>query len=783
MVNVEKAFTPVTSSVYVYYQRPGVGLYIPPYQREYSWGKDNIEQLLDDIAKGVESLIEEPEKEIRFLGTIIAVRLADEDTIFPIDRQGLPQSIENIIDGQQRLSTISLFSTMLFKQIVLQERKLKSSTEEEEFLVSELKEACLDWKDKLKDVFSFNLKRGTPKLKPKIIRGHDDQWTKDGNVEDNYRSTVANYLATFIEYAMKEDGVFPTFDKKSKLGKSKVVKNVSQIESWLTKIVIPAHESMEDDDFTPGWEIVGNVDEKHIWQQDRPELIELLGQKEAKNRRSLGYVAASLVQLFSVAHYLLDRCCFTVINPKNENWAFDMFQSLNATGTPLTAIETFKPTVVNIVNKEASKEDSLINYKGSDAEKSFKKIDALFSDVKVASKKSKITNELLTSFALVTVKGKKLTSHFSSQRKWLDQTFNSFSSYEEKLDFVHFFGNYANFYKEIWLDYKGESNAPIRTIEKHSESQLASVLLIFLRESNHKMAITILARFYDSLLDGENDSTSDFVNAIKSVAAFYTLWRSAQGNSGLDRIYRDFFRGEHNSSEEQTWSKKRRITVDELKEYLLKVLDDQGLGSKEDWIKKAKNHLAYNEAKTVSKFALFVASDQTMPDSEKPGLMKKAKNGTSKYLNVSKWTDPGLRTVEHIAPQNPKEGDDDVWDEDLYDEVAEWYQKIGNLTLLPLEINASAANRGWKSKYIYYLYLAEKDEAKHQELKIKAEQMGVILIPETVELLQKASFGEHMESLVTLGEDVNWSVELVKNRGERILDILWDKVHSWLDTR
>ena len=482
MVNVEKAFTPVTSSVYVYYQRPGVGLYIPPYQRKYSWDDDNVEQLLDDISKGIESLIDDPEKEIRFLGTIIAVKLADEDTIFPIDRHGLPQSIENIIDGQQRLSTISLFSTVLYKHIVLQEKKLRAQTEEEAFLVKELKEACRSWKKKLVNVFSYNLERGTPFQKPKIIRGHDDQWVKNGLIETNYRSKVAEYLATFIEHIAGEEGTlnpdptFPKFSSRTDIGKSNVGRNVSQIDKWIRESVIPAHENEEDDSFTSGWIIV-EIAQKHIWQQKRTELLELLRKKETKEKRSIGYIAASLVQLFAVSHYLLDRCCFTVINPKNEDWAFDMFQSLNATGTPLTAIETFKPTVVNAVNKASSEVDE-IYYKGSDAERSFKKIDELFHDVKAASKKTKITNDLLTSFALVTKKGKKLTSHFSSQRKWLDQTFNSFRDYDDKMAFVHFFGNYASFYKEVWIDYKGESGSLIRRIDKHPQAELACVLLL-----------------------------------------------------------------------------------------------------------------------------------------------------------------------------------------------------------------------------------------------------------------------------------------------------------------
>ena len=47
-----------------------------------------------------------------------------------------------------------------------------------------------------------------------------------------------------------------------------------------------------------------------------------------------------------------------------------MFQSLNATGTPLTAIETFKPTVVNTVDGEEG-----YKFKESVSDKSFKKIE------------------------------------------------------------------------------------------------------------------------------------------------------------------------------------------------------------------------------------------------------------------------------------------------------------------------------------------------------------------------------------------------------------------------
>jgi uncharacterized protein with ParB-like and HNH nuclease domain len=54
MINkIEQAFLTEGKNVYNFFQRPGIGYYIPLYQREYSWDKENIEQLLDDIGKRI----------------------------------------------------------------------------------------------------------------------------------------------------------------------------------------------------------------------------------------------------------------------------------------------------------------------------------------------------------------------------------------------------------------------------------------------------------------------------------------------------------------------------------------------------------------------------------------------------------------------------------------------------------------------------------------------------------------------------------------------------------
>ena len=52
--------------------------------------------------------------------------------------------------------------------------------------------------------------------------------------------------------------------------------------------------------------------------------------------------------LMAASAYLRNACHLVVIECLDVALAFDMFQSLNATGTPLTAFEVFKPTVVRL---------------------------------------------------------------------------------------------------------------------------------------------------------------------------------------------------------------------------------------------------------------------------------------------------------------------------------------------------------------------------------------------------------------------------------------------------
>jgi Protein of unknown function DUF262/Protein of unknown function (DUF1524) len=757
MINIEKAFVTENRSVFDFFQQPGLGFYIPLYQREYSWGTDNIDQLLEDISKGIDRLVEDKdENEVRFLGTIITVGEVNKNNIQPQDTQALPVKIDKLIDGQQRLSTIAIFASLLYKQISIVAKKIHK----DEPLKIEIDETCQSWYERLLKIFTLDLGRGTPRIKPKIIRGQKDKWTRDGVIDENYYSPVANYLASMIgAIHFKTEYERPD---RVKLGNN-LVQNIKTVENWLIKNVRDAHV-LQTEDFSPSWEILKNINQEYIWLYDRPNLQERVEEKNTDSKKSISYILSELVQLFAVCHYLTDRCCFTIIQPSNDDWAFDMFQSLNATGTPLTAIETFKPLIVQTTEKRN------IPFKHSKNEINFEKVERLFIDTTNAAHKSKLTNDFLTSFA-INYNGTKLSSHFSHQRKWLDDRFKDLekdtdenTAFEKKSFFTELLGDYAEFYKTVWIDYQGINNQVLDKIASSTEADLASMLLLFLKSSGHKMSITILGKLYKDVIDNEVNAVQNFVDGVKTIAAFYILWRSSRTNTGLDNVYRTFFKNRVDSN--------TSINIADLKSFFKKELDD----AKDTWMAKAMIELKYNKTDSICRLALLVSSHDTIPDNDNKGLMKIGARGTSNYLSLSRWLSKDLSTLEHIAPQNG-EG---VWDEALYDIEKETVHSIGNLTLLPTKINSSISNRGWEEKYLYFKHLSEKDPEILNQLSEIASRLGINLKKETITLLQESNFHDHISHIVTLSKDDLWDAILVEKRAKRIIEILWARVSPWL---
>lgn len=748
--------------------KPGIGFYIPLYQRDYSWDEENVEQLLDDISEGVRVLASDDadaDNTIRFLGTMIVVADKDQQGINPKDPKALPTAVWFIIDGQQRLSTIALLACLLDEQITLFADRLP-----DEQPYGDLKDHVIVMRDTLRVLYAHDLMRGEPRWKPKIIRGQQDTWTLDGP-NSNYQSPVASFLAAWISGGLETPPVRPAILRDS------VGTNLRLMRKRLEKIADIHIQPPEDDDieFPTAREILDRVEERYIWAFDRPELVLKLTKADVAQDR-VASATSSLVQLFAFCHFLTSRCCITLIKPTTDTWAFDMFQSLNATGTPLTAIETFKPTVVQNENR-------IDNYEGSGSQRSFSYVDALISTTRSTQNRSRLTNELLNSHAL-TWEGKKLSNHFSEQRRWLNDCYTRPAlDINKQRIFVQSLGDISNYFNKIWFGADRLPGDVLPFFRGHPEAEIATLCLLVLRDGKHRITNAILSRFYRQAIDNPTLEKDELIKAIKAVTAFFVLWRSTRSNSGLDNAHRNVMRGYENSSGSifpgMSITGMERVTVADLKIRLTDLLfTDKHLNRKaKPWVARMAKELTTDTASaTIVKFCLLQSFHDTTPDSSSPGLMKVARPGSHPHLNPTQWESSDLREIEHIAPQTPKKNSG--WDQDLY--VDNKFEYIGNLTLLPKSINSSASNKGWQEKCLYYQHVGEEDMARLESLSDQAKGKGIKLANETINLLQNCQFSRHVQPLINVGIDGAWNLDLVGRRSERISEIVFDRMNIWL---
>jgi hypothetical protein len=630
MIDISRSFSTSALPIQEFFERGGIGFYIPLYQRPYSWGEYNISQLTSDISNCVEMTLVDSQA-IRFMGTVILVKDNDpENNIEAPEPLAIPSRVDHIIDGQQRISTFALLACLLYQR--LQYFGNLPSDPWFQGLADEMRIK----RELLQEMFSIDLRRGSPRRKPIVIRGSEDTWTEKDSDDKHYKSEVTSYLAAFIR-SINDQLPFPGFPDTESVGA-----NLRQMNIYLLECVEKANLS-SDPVFPSAQRIIEKMSQIDLWGGRRPELVQII-ENMSTLPTDIEQKLCSIIQLLAFCHVLLRRCCFTVIVPVSESGAFDMFQSLNATGTPLTVIETFKPMVYKSVRQSGS------SYRDSKSEEYFDNIDNIFNDSSTSDEKDKLTKEYVTLFA-VTHDGYKLPASFSEQRRWLTKNYEGIKDLSEREEFVHCMSDLALYWKCI-LGYSPNTSVALDKTDSvpDPERKEAAFSILYLKDAGHTMANSILSRFYAMVLRKKAGSAQEFVMSCRAVAAFYTLWRASMSNSGLDEVYRRLL--EQNMS----WKKKldAPLLSSDLKAFLQNELMRKGVGNKTDWMIKASRELRYDSARPVCKFALFIASHDTIADPLQPGLMKMGTHGAYPYLLPDKWRHSDFKSIEHIAPQRPE---------------------------------------------------------------------------------------------------------------------------------
>ena len=699
-----------------------------------------------------------------FLGTIILTSLADRTAaVVKGEDKSQPTAVQVIIDGQQRLSTLAILAIQLTEKLKVLHASLPGKAP-----YSVLQNHSLDQLDLLQKLFTVKLGRGsTPPAKPKIVRAKEDRWIYEGP-DDRYGSPVGRYIAAYIRTG-DSDAALNTLDP---IAGARVRGNVVLIDKWLDAIC-DAHlpDTMLHGQFPVGQAIVTDRAQEYVLGFRDRDVARVIAKVET-NKEDNDYSAAAIYQIFVLTYYPLRRSGVNCLKPAHEEWGFDMFQALNATGTPLTAMETFLPEVMQAEHAAGNGWDQTLSREYMD------EIDELFATTRSNEQKGRRTNELLGTFALC-YDGEKLGNKFSAQRRWLSRTFEKvLPTMGEKHGFLRQIGRVATFYRTAWYMEDTDKSHFVKGLEQHPEGPLASLAVQHLKDANSALSAPVLARFY-SRISEDAGAADDFVEVAKACAAFCTLWRSASSTSGLDDVYRRFFRGSEGpvKVDGHSWKTHPKvISPKALKQYFQDVLHRKGLLDKDAWVGASERILVYTEIRAICRFVLFVAGHDRVADAADAGLSAMGKVGVCPLLSLERWTCKDHKSLEHVAPQRAPNSHD--WDPAIY--TGNRVHDIGNLILLPTDINKFVDNKDWAVKFLHYSHLGARKAAEIQKLSSEAKARGIVLSKPAINALAAATYNCAVEPVLELGAEGVWNADLIDRRSRQLKELAFDQLRGWL---
>lgn len=800
---------------------PSPYYYVPAYQRNFSWEKSELVKLFADICHGY-SLLQKSKENATFIGSIILIKANKQKYKESVvgNKGPIPEKLFAIIDGQQRLTSLLLLLSVLHERLMSLYSGYKFSDDDScQFLRRQVIKTLNDLTDIfLKKQAEANTGTATDYY-PRLTREKIDAWDINDPI---YDSSIASHLSKYgkiatVSYDFLTKGLDKApekdeetdqlwwFLKKSKIGKrvkwfykieesegnEKFVNALAVFRKLVNKFCDLTLDAGRDEDTDEGLSEVPTIDrvfEINPWQHYRAllsddlteELDQLRGfikreeeklekdnQPPLSDESKKGFLL--LTQLTLLTRFVLNNVVVTKITAQTEDYAFDIFESLNTTGAPLTAIETFKPQVLLL--------------KDSTSHEYIQTIDAELN--KKTEGKRTNTENLLITFSLEE-KGEKISSRLNAQRAFL-KVFDRFDDEKKKSLFVKALFNSYSFIREAWQpEIRSGDEDPIphskQLVNLDDETQFC---LDFLCKLNHSIVQPVLIRYYsEALLDKKKKS--DFEEIVKACSAYSLLRRAASGGTNnIEQEYRKLLNGNGEKTKQicrldAKNNENSLPSVDEVKQYLRDFLIEKGIDTREKWVEKVVNIPHYTASKVIARFLLIAAFDLDAFDSDFPSVeMEKAKKPNG-FMKKDTWKDDLVQTLEHIVPQNRGE-----WNNPKYDCFYSGSNKnkdnplmhgIGNLVLCPEAVNKSFGNKEWPIKRKAYEICALSSEGKAEELKKHyVNEFSEISLDK-----YKTTYAPTLRHLAYLDEK-DLTDDFIKARGIQIAELAWNRVAPWLD--
>jgi len=190
--------------------------FVPSYQRGYRWGADQAKELLDDIDNFRKN--KKNDKEIYLIQPLIIKQtkqlLKRNDNNAEGDAVYEEKDVYNVIDGQQRLTTLFLIMSILFPNLSLYEIFYQTREDSSDYLKKKLDEMS-DMKDENIDFFHmYSVKAAVQKW----IEGKRKEWKdSEKDEEEEFKNAIKNNVC-FIWYEIGDENEADVF-KRINLGK------------------------------------------------------------------------------------------------------------------------------------------------------------------------------------------------------------------------------------------------------------------------------------------------------------------------------------------------------------------------------------------------------------------------------------------------------------------------------------------------------------------------------------------------------------------------------------
>jgi Protein of unknown function DUF262 len=604
-----QSFKHSADSLHSFFLQSGRGFYVPYYQRNYSWDEENAEKLVTDIFSGMKRTLTKHNNSI-FLGTVI---LHDETNVVVgvhTDTPNLLTKISNVVDGQQRITSIAMLACVLSHSIAAAAAKLRAFENGVPELAN-LADELDNEQPEIREFYSVEIKKtgAQPRLKPLIIRAGDvtanpvsDQWTLAGKSQDFYRSNTSSFLSNFI-------GGIPLEDIRTD---ERVASVLDVFQSRIDTETNSADFDLANGLLAANGEKDGSLFNFMAYPPDL-QVIQSLSEEEQS-----AYYGGML--LLAACSFLKNSCHLVVIECLDLGLAFDMFQSLNATGTPLTAFEVFKPMVVH----------SWGNSYSTTIKPEIDRIERVFETESTASGKEDLTDRVIVSSALI-FSGEVISKRFSDERDWLSEKLPRPANAAAK-EFITCIADQAEYCQHFILPRRSPKNSANFGLVTHLQSlglnaqqaDMSALCIFYLRDAGHQFAHSVLSIFYAKLLRAQGNATSvglaasEFQSICQATAAFFTLWMGALHGRFPDSEYRQLFQS--TSSNISVASGSANQTVGFIKTAFRNALASHGIydatnsaAARTTWVNHAKQTAWYSR-KAVCRFALFASAHDAAPD-------------------------------------------------------------------------------------------------------------------------------------------------------------------------